>query len=190
MLVNQQDNARSHMARTQLFDQLVIHTTATHGSRGIIEANHTSFPCLTGRGGIGQKNCEGDGVTPSGKWRLCYFLYRPDKIQKPFSLLQGFPITRQDSWCDLTGSRSYNLPLAVTLPKSDETLWRSDCLYDIIIVLDQNTQPAIRGKGSAIFIHLIGPQKKYTQGCIAIAQSHLLKILRQCGPQTRILVQS
>lgn len=190
MWAYQQDNARGRMARTQLFDLLVISTSSTTGNRAIIRTNHNSFPCLVGNGGIGRKSREGDGITPSGRWGLKYFLYRSDKIQKPFSILPGFPIKRQDSWCDLPDSKSYNRPLAVTLPQSDEALWRSDCLYDIVIVLDHNTQPAISGQGSAIFIHLIGMHKKHTHGCIAIQQSDLLKILSQCGPQTKLLIQS
>lgn len=189
MLVYQQDNARAHMAGTQLIDQLVIRSVRKNTNFGIIQTGHHSFPCLVGHGGIGQKSREGDRITPVGCWKMGYFLFRSDKIHKPHSFLPGFPITQQDSWCDLSPSRHYNQPLATILPGTSEALWRPDSLYDIIIVLDHNTQPSISGQGSAIFIHLRGTSN-YTQGCIALQKTHMLRILEQCSSRTKVRIIS
>ncbi|VAV98359.1 hypothetical protein MNBD_ALPHA08-1728 [hydrothermal vent metagenome] len=178
------------MTRTQLVDQLVIRSTGKTANNGTVQVNHVTFPCVIGKGGIGVKSREGDGITPVGCWKMAYFLYRPDRIQKIHSLLSGFAIRPSDSWCDLVTSRHYNRPLAETLPSSSEALWRQDSLYDIVIVLDHNTRPAISGRGSAIFIHLSGSNSPYTQGCIALDRPDLLKILYSCGPQTKVQINS
>lgn len=188
MLVCRQDNARARMVGTQHIDQLVIRSVRKNTSYGSIQTTRLNFPCLIGHGGIGHKTREGDGVTPVGCWKLSYFLFRPDKVRKPRSFLPGFPITRLDSWCDLNPSRQYNQPLALILPDTSEALWRSDNLYDIIIIIDHNTQPSVSGQGSAIFIHLQGTANNYTQGCIALQKAHLLKILDQCSSQTKIRI--
>ncbi len=176
------------MMRTQLVDQLVISTTRKTASNGIIRANQTDFSCKIGRSGIGIKNREGDGKTPIGSWRMLYFLFRADKIYKPRSSLPGFKISPCDSWCDLSISHRYNYPLARILPQSSEALWRGDNLYDIVVVLDHNTTPNVRGRGSAIFMHLRTKTSNYTQGCIALYQADLQKILRISGPNTKILI--
>ena len=190
MLGHRQDNARVHMTHTQLVDQLVIRSTGKTASKGRVQVNHITYPCVIGKGGVGVKSREGDGITPVGCWKMAYFLYRADRIQKPHSLLSGFAIRPGDSWCDLVTSRHYNRPLAATLPGSSEALWRQDNLYDIVIVLDHNTRPAISGRGSAIFIHLSGSDNPYTQGCIALDRPDLLKILYSCGPQTKVQINS
>lgn len=189
MLVHRQDNARDHKVQTQTIDRLVISSNCKNTCNGVTKCGQLHFPCLVGLAGIGQKLHEGDGITPIGCWNISYFLYRSDKISKPHSALSGFPIKKNDSWCDSTNSNHYNLPLAVTLPKSSETLWRPDNLYDIILVLDHNTQPAVRGRGSAIFMHLRGKNTKHTHGCIAYRKPDLLKILKQCGSNTKIFIK-
>ncbi|MEP4560173.1 MAG: L,D-transpeptidase family protein, partial [Nitratireductor sp.] len=51
-----------------------------------------------------------------------------------------------------------------------------------VIVLDWNMRPAVRGRGSAIFLHLARPGYTPTEGCVAVSRrtmSRLLPILRQ-----------
>ena len=38
------------------------------------------FPCAVGRGGIGEKRAEGDGITPVGRHRIEAVLRRPDRV--------------------------------------------------------------------------------------------------------------
>ena len=61
----------------------------------------------------------------------------------------------------------YTRPIKLPSSLSHEKLWREDSLYDIVIETDWNRRPAIRGRGSAIFIHLARPGFKPTEGCIA-----------------------
>ena len=41
------------------------------------------LPCATGRGGIGEKRAEGDGMTPVGCHRIEAVLYRADRVPPP-----------------------------------------------------------------------------------------------------------
>jgi len=182
------------MQLTQTVDRLVIklqnRSNSAGCSSGRLFAGCLSLPCKVGRSGIGTKVTEGDGVTPVGDWKPAYFLYRKDRINKPRSLLPGFSINPNDSWCDIATSKRYNQPLCFLMPGTSETLWRTDNIYDLIIVLDHNSLPFIKGRGSAIFIHIAQPSTIHTQGCIALTQSDLLKVLAICKPQTRILIRS
>ncbi len=52
-------------------------------------------------------------------------------------------------------------------------MWRSDGLYDVVVVMGYNERPRIAGRGSAVFMHVAGPGLKPTEGCIALARPHL-----------------
>ena len=64
-------------------------------------------------------------------------------------------------------------------PASAERLWREDALYDLVVVLDYNERPRVRGRGSAIFMHVARPGYAPTEGCIALARPHLLRLLER-----------
>jgi L,D-peptidoglycan transpeptidase YkuD (ErfK/YbiS/YcfS/YnhG family) len=56
---------------------------------------------------------------------------------------------------------------------------RPDGLYDLGAVIEYNTDPAIPGYGSAIFLHIWRAHgQKPTAGCVAIDRSHLEVLLR------------
>ena len=56
-------------------------------------------------------------------------------------------------------------------------MWRGDGLYDIVVVLGHNERPRIRGRGSAIFLHVARLDRAPTQGCIALARADLERVL-------------
>ena len=58
------------------------------------------------------------------------------------------------AWCDDPKSKFYNKQIKLPSSYNYEKLYRKDKIYDIIITLDYNTNPIIKNKGSAIFIHL------------------------------------
>jgi L,D-peptidoglycan transpeptidase YkuD (ErfK/YbiS/YcfS/YnhG family) len=62
--------------------------------------------------------------------------------------------------------------------------------YDIVVVLDHNRVPRVRGAGSAIFMHVAGPGYPPTAGCIALQREHLLRLLRRVRPGARVRVPS
>ena len=75
---------------------------------GLTMPNGGIIDCAIGRGGIGIKKGEGDGITPIGNWPMRRILYRADKLTKPIS---GLPITiinQNDGWCDNPNDINYN----------------------------------------------------------------------------------
>jgi L,D-peptidoglycan transpeptidase YkuD (ErfK/YbiS/YcfS/YnhG family) len=73
-------------------------------------------------------------------------------------------------------------------PASAEAMWRADHLYDLVVVLDHNQRPRIRGGGSAIFMHLARPGFAATEGCVALEPAALRRMLAWCGPGSVIEV--
>jgi len=71
---------------------------------------------------------------------------------------------------------------------SHERLTRSDPLYDLLLITDWNWPRAERGAGSAIFIHTWRGPGKPTEGCIALAQSHLRWITARLRHGCRLVV--
>ena len=63
-----------------------------------------------------------------------------------------------------------------------ERLWREDGLYDLIVPLGYNDDPAEPGLGSAIFLHCAAPGYATTQGCVALARDDLLRVLARAEP--------
>ena len=138
------------MARTQC---LVVRGLSRQRTCGTIEFGGLRFACALGRSGRSARKREGDGATPLGRFAILAVLYRPDR-RRPQT---GLPVRRigpADGWCDAPSDRNYNRAVRLPYPASHERLWRNDRLYDIVLVLDHNTRPRVRGAGSAIFMHV------------------------------------
>ena len=56
-------------------------------------------------------------------------------------------------------------------------MWRDDHAYDLIVELGHNDDPVVPGLGSAIFFHLAQPDYRPTEGCVAVSQVDMLKVL-------------
>jgi L,D-peptidoglycan transpeptidase YkuD (ErfK/YbiS/YcfS/YnhG family) len=115
-------------------------------------------------------------------------LYRADRLRRPVTGLAVSRIRRGEGWCDDPADRNYNRSVALPYPASAETLWREDHLYDVVVVLDHNRRPRVRGAGSAIFMHLAKPGLAPTAGCIALPRPAMLGLLARIGPETTIAV--
>ena len=109
------------------------------------------FPCAIGRSGCTSNKREGDGATPRGEHRIVGCLYRPDRLTRPCDW--ALPIQPGDLWSDDPAHEDYNLMVRAPYPHSHEALRRPDPLYDLILITDWNWPRAIRGAGSAIFLH-------------------------------------
>ena len=157
--------------------------------RGVLALGDMRFPCALGRAGCRVRKREGDGATPVGLWRLRVVLYRPDRIQRPRTHLPVGAIRPRDGWCDAPADRNYNRPVHLPYPASAERLWRTDGLYDIVVVLDYNDRPRVRGRGSAIFMHVARPGYAPTEGCIALARPYLSRLLERMGSRAALAVR-
>ncbi|MCW9040070.1 MAG: L,D-transpeptidase family protein [Rhodospirillales bacterium] len=147
------------------------------------------YTCAIGRSGIVQNKREGDGGTPLGSMELRHVYFRADRIAKPATALPVTALGREDGWCDDPGALAYNTFVHLPYPARCEELWRTDSLYDIIVVLGWNDDPVKAGRGSAIFLHVARPGYAPTEGCAALTVGDLLTVLADCGPQTRLIVK-
>ncbi len=138
--------------------------------------------CAIGRGGVGMKAGEGDGVTPVGLWPLREVFYRADRIARPETSLPLQAIAQDDGWCDAPGDPNYNRRVKLPYNASAENLWRSDGLYDVVIVLGYNDAPVVPGRGSAIFLHVAAKDFSATEGCVALDRQDIVELLRDASP--------
>ncbi|WP_299683854.1 L,D-transpeptidase family protein [uncultured Tateyamaria sp.] len=145
------------------------------------------FPYTIGRGGITGHKAEGDGATPRGVHRLVGMLYRPDRMARPANW--AVPIRPGDVWSDDPGDEDYNHMMRAPYAPSHEVLRRADPLYDLVILTDWNWPYAVRGRGSAIFIHRWRRPGYPTEGCVGLRPEHLRWIAPRIGFETRLVVR-
>lgn len=169
--------------------KLVVTGLSSRASRGWIGCGHRRIAAALGRAGRRVLKREGDGATPIGSWCILYALYRPDRVPRPATRLRLEPIIATAGWCDDPRDRNYNRPVPWPYPASAERLWRDDGLYDIVIVLDHNQRPRVRGLGSAIFVHVARPGLAPTEGCIAISRDELLRLLARVRAGDAVMVR-
>ena len=134
------------------------------------------FPCVVGKNGITNRKRESDGKTPIGEHQIVGMLYRPDRISRPRSW--ALPIRPRDIWSDDLKDPDYNLMGTMPTLFNHEKLFRPDHLYDLVILTDWNWPYAIKGRGSAIFIHLWRKSGYPTEGCIGLSKENLLKVAK------------
>jgi L,D-peptidoglycan transpeptidase YkuD (ErfK/YbiS/YcfS/YnhG family) len=143
---------------------------------GFLAGAGLRFRAAVGKAGISERKVEGDGATPAGEMRLLRVLYRADRGQAPDCKVPLEPIGPADGWCDDPERSSYNQMVRLPFEGRHEVLWRTDGLYDVIGVLDWNMAPVVKGRGSAIFLHVATADHAPTDGCVALAAADL----RQC----------
>ncbi len=129
--------------------------------------------CCIGKNGISKKKSEGDLCTPYGKYKIGNLYWRSDKVHKPVTNLRCKRINKNMGWCNDTRSKFYNKEFKIRNKIKHEKLYREDYKYDYFINIKYNDKKIVKGKGSAIFIHLT---KKYnlTAGCIALNKKDFL----------------
>ncbi len=155
---------------------------------GMLRWGDVSYRCALGRGGLVADKREGDGATPMGRFALRRVMYRPDRMTPPETRLPLSALTPTDGWCDDPGDPEYNRQVRLPYPARCETLWREDGIYDLIVVMGHNDDPAIPGRGSAIFTHIARPGYAPTEGCVALARADLLALLRGWSAENGIRV--
>lgn len=167
----------------------VVASSENH-SQGHLWWRGQAHACALGKGGILPANikCEGDDASPAGLFPLLSLYYRADRLDKPETGLPARIIERTLGWCDETSCADYNSAVALPHEGSAETLWRADGVYDLLVVIGHNTDPASPDRGSAIFLHVARDDFSPTRGCVAIAREALLEILPELDTRTAIRI--
>ncbi|MDO9527251.1 MAG: L,D-transpeptidase family protein [Gemmobacter sp.] len=147
------------------------------------------IPCSLGRGGIvaAKDKREGDGATPAGSHRIVGMLYRPDRLVRPATW--ALPIRPSDVWSDDPTDPDYNLMARAPHGFRHERLYRADPLYDLILITDWNWPYAVKGRGSAIFVHCWRGPRYPTAGCVGFDRHDLIWIAARIRHQTRLIVR-
>jgi L,D-peptidoglycan transpeptidase YkuD (ErfK/YbiS/YcfS/YnhG family) len=187
-----------HAAQIGESEQLIFATNRDSSSVLVtvhaVERNngvwHLVFPAFTGSigemgfAGIDDKR-EGDGKSPSGIFPLgIAFGYDPSVVTKmPYR-----QATDDDFWVDDVNSEDYNKwvegdPNAA----SWEKMKRDDDQYKYGVVIEYNMHPIVKGKGSAIFLH-VWKDGDSTLGCVSMSEEMILKILGWLDPAKKPLI--
>jgi len=165
-----------------------IRAAAGAPRRGWLIAAGITIPVALGRSGIRANKREGDGGTPRGMFRPRRLWWRADRHARPQTFLPVRAIAAEDAWCEDPASRHYNKPIRRPPDQGGDRLRRDDQLYDFIVEIDHNHQPCIKGRGSAVFLHLARDRFGPTAGCVSMTQASMLHLLRRLGPRTRIMI--
>jgi L,D-peptidoglycan transpeptidase YkuD (ErfK/YbiS/YcfS/YnhG family) len=137
-----------------------------------------------GRNGLSDRHREGDGTTPTGAYGIGGVVYgiEPD----PGVRARYHRIVCGDWWDGDSGSPTYNRFRHVRCGTSppfrggSEPLWRYTRAYRHFAEIRYNADPAVPGRGSAIFLHADtgGP----TAGCVSLPAAALGTVLRWLRP--------
>ena len=155
--------------------------------RGELHFQNKIYKCAIGKNGMIKNKIEGDGCTPEGIYSLGPLYYRSDRITKLKTNFNPIPLEKDMNWSDYPQSRYYN-KLVRFKDISYESLYKIDHTYDIILVINYNINPIIKGKGSAIFLHLAKKDFSPTNGCIAMKKVCLFEILQKLNIKDKIKI--
>lgn len=123
---------------------------------------------------------EGDGKSPGGVYKLGHLFTYGESVNTRMPFTQSTP---EDKWIDDPGSPDYNRHVrGETSAKSYENLKLKSDHYKYCLVIEYNTNPIVKGKGSAIFFHLRDSESETTAGCVAVSESDMLQILKWLDP--------
>ena len=155
---------------------------------GYLKYKNLKFRCSLGKAGIGKKKIEGDNITPKGTFKIVNIYFRKDRIKNIISKLKLIKIKRTMGWCDDPTSKKYNQLIKLPTKYHHEKLYRSDKLYDIVIILNYNMNPIVKGKGSAIFLHLSKNLKNKTSGCVGLRKKDMLELIKIIKKSTKVII--
>ncbi|MEX1059559.1 MAG: L,D-transpeptidase family protein [Methyloceanibacter sp.] len=167
---------------------ILVRRAPGSASQARVALSHGVRPAALGRTGIRALKREGDGGTPLGRFPIRRVLYRADRVSRPRTQIRVQAIREHDGWCDDPADRNYNRLIRLPSRRSAEGLKRADNLYDLVLVLGYNDRPRVKGKGSAIFVHLARPGFTPTDGCIALTRHDLTMLLREIREGSAIWV--
>lgn len=139
------------------------------------------FSARIGRDGVGATS-ESLWRTPAGTFTLTegFGLLGNPGLRMPYRVIDD-----DDYWVSDVHSSLYNQFAECSSacpfdPAAGEHLVDAGASYDYALVIDYNRWPAVPGRGSAFFLHVTNGQ--YTAGCVAIARSSLVALMRWLDP--------
>ena len=149
-------------------------------------------PGYIGKNGLG-KTKEGDYKTPVGTYSFNYaFGINEDPGCSAFEYQQ---VTDDDYWSgDQKKGHKYNQMVSIKdIPDlntdDSEHIVEYPVHYQYCLNISYNDK-GTPGKGSAIFLHCLGPQKPYTGGCVAIPKDQIIRVLKNVDKNCVVVIDS
>lgn len=142
------------------------------------------WPARVGWGGVSAQKREGDGATPAGVFRLDSTAYGLDPDPGWHGAYHR--LVCGDWWDEDPASPTYNefrhvaCGATPSFGGDSEALWRQTTAYREFLVVEYNADPAVSGRGSAIFVH--DDVGGATNGCVSLPRPRLLQLLRWLRP--------
>ncbi len=128
-----------------------------------------------GSRGISYNKIEGDDKTPAGLFPLGT-AFGNESMRLKVNYLQ---ITAIDKFIDDPDDPKYNQWVhGATNANSYENMLRDDGIYKYGIVIKYNMNPTLKGRGSAVFMHIWYGYNIGSIGCITVSEENMLKILQ------------
>jgi L,D-peptidoglycan transpeptidase YkuD (ErfK/YbiS/YcfS/YnhG family) len=194
-------NLANELASTRSATQLVtVVAAARRSTRGSLRlwrktgecwvAVNSPWAAWLGGNGVSANRHEGDRTTPEGAFgfqRTMYGLGPNPGVRYAYRRLAC-----GDWWVEDPRSPYYNRfhhvrcgakpPFRVT----SEDMSRSPTAYRHLAVIDYNTHPIVRGRGSGIFLHR--STGRPTLGCVSLPLAQLVTVLRWLDPAASPLI--
>jgi L,D-peptidoglycan transpeptidase YkuD (ErfK/YbiS/YcfS/YnhG family) len=147
----------------------------------------------------GPEKVEGDGRAPAGIFEFGtafgYSAAAPKEVKIPYR-----QAGERDYWVDAIASPAYNSWVTIAKDQENtprarwssvERMKRADHLYELGLVVKHNMEPAVPGKGSAIFLHVWRTPGAPTLGCTAMRKEDLSSLLAWLDPDKHpLLIQA
>ncbi len=158
--------------------------------------NGTWTPVLTcdgtvGKNGVSYNRVQNDRTTPGGVFTFGTafgIANKPAAINLPY-----FKVTKNDYLINDSDSKYYNQFVDITKVTKDwkngayEHLISYDKSYQYAAFINFNWPNPVKKKGAGIFLHCYG-NSSYTEGCVAVAQDNMIKLLGFIDANTKIVI--
>ena len=148
-------------------------------------------PGFIGKYGLG-KTQEGDGKTPVGTFS---FNYAFGIAEDPGCSIDYQQVDNDAYWSgDQRDGYHYNEMVSIRdLPKlnkdDSEHIVDYTYQYQYCLNISYNAE-GTPGRGSAIFLHCLGPIKPYTGGCVAIPKDQMITVMQNVRPDCVVVIDS
>jgi L,D-peptidoglycan transpeptidase YkuD (ErfK/YbiS/YcfS/YnhG family) len=136
----------------------------------------------------GATRTQGTYTTPTGTYTITRgFGVGPN----PGTAMPYHQVTTHDWWVEDPTSAYYNqmrtdtqggFHLTETGPDGSEHLVNYSTQYHNALVINYNTDPAVKGRGAGIFLHDLGPQAGPTAGCVAVPATFMTHVMQWITP--------
>jgi len=147
-------------------------------------------PAHVGADGLTTQPSETKSATPIGSFTLTQAF---GSAADPGTRLPYFRTDSSDWWVSDARSPYYNTHYRCSQScpfdtNAGENLLDAGHVYTYAVVIDYNRAPAVRGAGSAFFLHVTNGRA--TAGCVSIPEANLVSIMKWLNPSAhpRILI--